>query len=118
MHWVVLLGGGRPCNGQRACGQLHLGGRCSVSGGVVGGEAAVQDTVEAEGREGGAADHAGVVGGSAYGQRSGAMGSVVGGEVVVQRMVGQDAAVRLYFICIWAWARSIGGRRWIPLIIE
>jgi hypothetical protein len=65
VHRVVLLGGGRPYNGQRARRQRHLGGRCGASGGVVGGEAAVQDTVEAVGRKGGAMDHAGVVGRSA-----------------------------------------------------
>ncbi len=37
MNQAVLLGGRRPCNGQRAHGQQHVGGRCRVSGGVVGG---------------------------------------------------------------------------------
>ncbi len=52
-------------------------------GGVVGGEAAVRDTVEVEGREGGATDHAGVVGRSVYGQCSCAMGGVVRGKAAV-----------------------------------
>ncbi len=42
MHWAVLLGGGRPCNGQCACGQWHLGRRCGALSGVLGGEVAVQ----------------------------------------------------------------------------
>ncbi len=87
-------------------------------GGAVRGEAAVRDTVEAKEKEGGATDHAGVVGRSVYGQHSGATCGVVRGEVLVRQMAGQDAAVCLYFICTWAWARSIGGRRWIPLTIE
>ncbi len=61
MHRVVLLGGRQPCNGQHPRRQRHLGGRCGALGGVVRGEAAVQDTVEALGREGGATDHMGVV---------------------------------------------------------
>jgi hypothetical protein len=44
VHWVVLLGGGWPCIGQRACRQRHSGGCCGASGGVVRGEAAVQWT--------------------------------------------------------------------------
>ncbi len=44
VHRAVLLGGGRLCNGQRAHGQWHLGGCCGVSGGVVGGEAAMRRT--------------------------------------------------------------------------
>ncbi len=43
----------------------------------------MQDTVEAEGREGGATEHAGVMGHSVYGQRSGVTGSVGGGEAAV-----------------------------------
>ncbi len=39
---MVLLGGGRLCNGQRAHRQRHLEGCCGASGGVVRGEAAVQ----------------------------------------------------------------------------
>ncbi len=39
-----------------------MGGHCGASGSVVGGEAAVQDMVEAMGREGGVTDHTGVVG--------------------------------------------------------
>ncbi len=49
MHLVGLVGGGQLCNGQHALGQWHLGGRCCASGGVVWGEAAVQDMVEAVG---------------------------------------------------------------------
>ncbi len=41
---AVLLGGGRPCDGRRARGQRYSGGRCGASGGVAGGEAAVQRT--------------------------------------------------------------------------
>jgi hypothetical protein len=44
VHWAVLLQGGQPCNKQHACRQRHLGGRGSALGGVVGGEAAVQQT--------------------------------------------------------------------------
>ncbi len=40
----MLLGGGRPCDGQRTHEQRHLGGCCGVSGVVVGEEAAVQRT--------------------------------------------------------------------------
>jgi hypothetical protein len=49
VHRAVLLGGGRPCDGRRARGQRHSGGRCGASGGVVGGEADLRDTVEAVG---------------------------------------------------------------------
>ncbi len=45
-------------------------------------------------------------------------GSVVRGEAAVQQMIGGGAAVCLYFICTWAWAGSIGGRRGITLLIE
>ncbi len=93
VHWEVLLGGGQPCNGQCTCGHRHSGGCCGASGGVVGREVAVGGTVGAEGREGGATDHTGVVCRSVYGQRSSAMGSVVGGEVAMRRTMGQDAAV-------------------------
>ncbi len=62
VHRAVLLGGGRLCDGRRARGQWHSGGRCGGSSGIVLGEVAVQDTVEAVEREGGAMDHAGVVG--------------------------------------------------------
>jgi hypothetical protein len=57
-----LLGGGLPCDGRRPRGQRHSGGRCGASGGVVGEEAAVQDTVEAVGERRWCTDHAGVVG--------------------------------------------------------
>ncbi len=115
VHRAVFWRGGWSCDGQRARKQWHSGGCCGVSGSVVGEEAVAGDTVEAEGREGVAMDHAGVVVCSVYGQRSGAMGSVVRGEAAVQLTAGQDAAVYLYFICTWARARSIGGRRWITL---
>jgi hypothetical protein len=49
VHWVVLLKGRHPCDGQRACRQWHLGGRCGALGGVIGGEATVRDTVEVVG---------------------------------------------------------------------
>jgi hypothetical protein len=62
VHRAVLLGSEGPCNRQRTRGMQHLGGRCGGSGSVVWGEAAVQDTVEAVGRKGGATDHAVVVG--------------------------------------------------------
>ncbi len=48
----------------------------------------MRDTVEAVGREGGATDHAWVVGHSVKGQRSGATGGVVGGEAAVRRTTG------------------------------
>jgi hypothetical protein len=47
VHRALLLGGWAACNGQCACRQRHLGGRCSALGGIVGGEGAMQDTVEA-----------------------------------------------------------------------
>jgi hypothetical protein len=62
VHRVVLLGGGRLCDERRARGQRQSGECCGASGGIVGGEVAVQDTVEAVGREGGVTDHTGVVG--------------------------------------------------------
>jgi hypothetical protein len=33
----------------------------------------------------------------------------------MQWTMGRDAPVYLYFICIWAWERSIGGREVDPI---
>jgi hypothetical protein len=118
VHWAVLLGGGQPCNRRCAHGRWHWGGRCSASGGVVGGEAAMQDTVEAVGerrwcneqRRGCGPHHLETTqwcnGWCCWGRGGGATDD------------GGGAVVCLYVIFTWAWARSIGGRRWIPLTIK
>ncbi len=62
VHRAVLLGGGWLCDGQCARGQRHSGECCDASGSVVEEEAAVQGTVKAVGRDGGATEQPGVMG--------------------------------------------------------
>ncbi len=99
VHWVVLVGGGQRCDGQRAHGQQHLGGCCCALGGVVGGEAAVRDRVEAVGERRCCDGPLGGGGPQSFGTMQRCNERCCQGSGGGATDNGGDAAVCLYFIC-------------------